>query len=158
MLADSLLLNSATIFVFLWSRQSKIFSSTFLNFLFFIFLGFFCKNLERLIFPPFVSHNIFFLALHDDSSLFSEKNLDWNVWIISSLNRDGEKNFLNVSSLKILEFGGLNIGGYNSFNNVFGLILLNLMSTMKRCLIVSSCESQSKTLLNFVRLGGFSFF
>ena len=53
---------------------------------------------------------------------------------------------------------GSNIGGYNSLNNVFGLIYLNFMSTMKRCPIGPSCEIPSRILLNSMSIGGLSFF
>ena len=69
------------------------------SFLYFI-LFFFCKNPQHPIPPPFAFHNFFFQAAYVGLSLFSENILDWNVWIISCLNSDGEKKFINVSSLK----------------------------------------------------------
>ena len=80
--------------------KTKNFASTSLNLLFFIFLGFFCKNPQHPIPPPFAFHNFFFQAAYVGLSLFSENILDWNVWIISCLNSDGEKKFINVSSMK----------------------------------------------------------
>ena len=95
MLADSLSLNSTVIFIFLRSREAAIFSSIFLNFLFFFFY-FSHKNQQDLI-------------LH--SSLLSTNTVNSNSCIISSLYNSGKEmsesvifknccQFLNVRYLR----------------------------------------------------------
>ena len=52
-----------------------------------------------------------------------------------------------------------NMGGQISFkSNVLGFVLWNLISTIKRCPVLSSCDILSKIFLNSVILGTCSCF
>ena len=97
--ADSWLLNSTTILVFLGSKHSSIFPSISLNFVFLLLD--FSKNSTTQAPHPFYFQNIIFLSHMSDHfypgqifSLKSLKNLLFNMlW---------RKKCLNVSSLKIV--------------------------------------------------------
>ena len=105
MLADSLLLNSNTIFVFLGSRQSVIFSFISLNFHFF-YLFIFSNESTPLFFAVILLPFIFHIVLCWSHMLVHPYSMEVFYIEISELFLPSivlvKKKFLNVLSLKIV--------------------------------------------------------
>ena len=107
---------------FCFSRVKGIYNLFIYFFMFSFFWHFYFSHLNQhhLTLVTFFFHSVFFLVLHVRPSLFNANILAWYVWIISSLNISGKKNFLNMSSLKIM----VNLFSYFIFKPYFIKIII----------------------------------